>query len=147
MATTARNFFSDKEKDEIIRAIANAELQSSGEIRVHIDLDCKGELMDRAATIFQKTGMSKTTERNGVLFYIAIKSRKFAILGDAGINKMVSPHFWEDLKARMLISFAQNNYAQGLSQAIAEAGHELRKHFPRNSLDVNELPNEISFEE
>ncbi len=147
MATTARNLFSDKEKNEIMLAIASAELHSSGEIRVHIELDCKGDIMDRAATIFKKLGMVKTHERNGVLFYLAIKPRKFAILGDAGINKMVPANFWEDIKAGMLASFAEGNFAQGLISAISQTGHQLKMHFPWQKHDANELPNDISFDE
>ena len=53
-------------------------------------------MLDRAAWVFKKLGMHKTAERNGVLFYLAVDDRKFAIIGDAGINAKVPAGFWDD---------------------------------------------------
>ncbi|MFO7829685.1 MAG: TPM domain-containing protein, partial [Bacteroidales bacterium] len=82
----ASEFFSTEQKKQITDAIKEAELNTSGEIRVHIEMDCKEDVLDRAAFMFEKLAMHKTELRNGVLFYLSIKDRKFAILGDAGIN-------------------------------------------------------------
>jgi len=90
----AKNIFTIQEKELIKKAILNAELDSSGEIRVHIENHCKGDVLDRAAYLFEKLEMTKTEQRNGVLFYLAAKDHKFAILGDAGINAVVEEGFW-----------------------------------------------------
>jgi len=145
MKTTARNFFSKEEKLEIKKAILNAELDTSGEIRVHIENEFKGEVLDRASFIFHKLGMDKTELHNGVLFYLAIKSKKFAIIGDNGINKEVPEDFWENIKAEMTKNFAKGKYSKGLSEGIALAGTHLKKHFPHHIDDINELSDEISF--
>jgi len=68
MKTSAKNFFNKEEKMEIRRAILNAELDTSGEIRVHIENDCKNEVLDRASFLFSKLNMDKTELHNGVLF-------------------------------------------------------------------------------
>ncbi len=144
---SARNFFNEDEKQDIELAIKNAELDTSGEIRVHIEDKCKGEVKDRAAYIFKKLDMHETELRNGVLFYLAIKNRKFAILGDIGINQKVPENFWDDIRDKMLDDFRENKFAEGLVNGISEAGKQLKKHFPHQTDDINELSDEISFGE
>ncbi|MCD4698296.1 MAG: TPM domain-containing protein [Bacteroidales bacterium] len=126
-------------------AIKNAELDTSGEIRVHIDGKCKGDAKDTAAYIFEKLQMHKTEQRNGVLFYLAIKNRKFAILGDEGINKLVPDNFWDNIRDGMLNHFREDNFTDGLTEGITLAGKQLKQHFPYQTNDINELPDEISF--
>ncbi len=146
MSPTAKRFFTKEEQDEITKAILNAELDTSGEIRVHIETYCKENVLDRAAFIFKKLGMDNTELHNGVLFYLAVKSRKFAILGDSGINAVVPENFWDDIKEKMAIYFKENKFAEGLVYGITEAGKHLKKHFPHHIDDINELPDEISFD-
>jgi uncharacterized membrane protein len=145
MSTKARDFFTKAQKDDIRQAILNAELDTSGEIRVHIENSCKGEVMDRAAHIFEQLKMHKTDRRNGVLFYLALKNRKFAILGDKGINAAVPDDYWDDIKTALLNNFREEKFTEGLVEAIARIGTKLKKHFPHQTDDVNELPDEISF--
>ena len=103
--------FSKEQKDLIVRAIKDAELNTSGEIRVHIENNCPEDVMDRAAYWFAKLKMHKTELRNGVLFYLALNHRKFAILGDIGINSVVPENFWNDTKEAMLPYYAEGNFA------------------------------------
>ena len=142
---SVKNFFSTQEKEDITIAIKNAELDTSGEIRVHVENTCKGDVKDQAAYLFDKLEMHKTEQRNGVLFYLAIKNRKFAILGDVGINKVVPEDFWDDIRDHMLNHFRENDFADGLVEGITMAGQQLKEHFPYQTDDVNELPDEISF--
>jgi uncharacterized membrane protein len=141
----ANEFFSKEEKDDITLAIKNAELDTSGEIRVHVENSCKGDARDQAAYIFEKLEMHKTDLRNGVLFYLAVKNRKFAILGDLGINKVVPENFWDKIRDTMLEHFREDKFAEGLEEGIYLAGQQLKKHFPYQKDDVNELSDEISF--
>jgi uncharacterized membrane protein len=145
MSKSARNFFTEEEKENIKLSIKNAELDTSGEIRVHVENKCKGEVLDRAAYVFDKLKMNKTELRNGVLFYLAIKNRKFAIIGDSGINEKVPDNFWDNIKDTMLNYFREDKFAEGLAEGIAMAGKQLKEHFPYQSDDVNELPDDISF--
>ena len=137
--------FSEQERDQILAAIKEAELSTSGEIKVHIDKKCKKDVMDRAAAVFASLGMHKTELRNGVLFYIAFEDHKFAILGDGGINAVVTDDFWDEIKDTMLKFFKEHKYAEGLSIGIKMAGEQLKVHFPYKDGDINELSDEISF--
>ncbi len=147
MKTKAKDFFTKEQKSEIKKAILNAELDTSGEIRVHIENECRGDALDRASYLFGKLGMSKTDLHNGVLFYLAITSKKFAIIGDSGINKEVPENFWEEIKTSMAEKFKSGDFTQGLIEGIGMAGARLKKHFPHHIDDINELPDEISFGE
>ncbi len=141
----AVNFFSREEKAIIKSAIQEAELNTSGEIRVHIENRCKEDVMDRAAWWFAKLEMHKTDLRNGVLFYLAIKDRKFAILGDAGINAVTPEDFWDKIKGKMLAHFTEGQFTEGLREGILMAGEQLKVNFPHQKDDVNELSDDISF--
>jgi uncharacterized membrane protein len=88
--------------------------------------------------------MHKTKERNGVMFYLAINQRKFAILGDVGINNKVPADFWDNVRDLVLSHFKQNNFALGLKEGILLAGQKLKEHFPYKTDDKNELSNSIS---
>jgi uncharacterized membrane protein len=145
MGTSAKNFFNPAQQQQIVQAIKDAELNTSGEVRVHIENKCPGDVLDRAAQVFDKLHMQETELRNGVLFYLSIENRKFAILGDAGINAVVPDHFWDDIKDAMIGFFREEKFAEGLCDGIIRAGEQLKAHFPYQKDDVNELPDEISF--
>jgi len=102
-------------------------------------------VMDRAAWWFGKLDMQKTKQRNGVLFYLAVKDHKFAILGDAGIYAVTPDNFWDRIKETMAARFSEGNFAGGLQEGILMAGQALKEHFPYEQGDVNELSDEISF--
>ena len=139
------SFFTEAQKASIVAAIKEAEKNTSGEIRVHIESKCKEDVMDHAAFIFEQLEMHKTELRNGVLFYLAVADHKFAILGDGGINAKVPEGFWDEIKEHMLGKFKQGAFADGLADGIRKAGEQLKAHFPYQSDDVNELSDEISF--
>jgi uncharacterized membrane protein len=147
MIDKAKDFFSKEQREDIRQAILNAELDTSGEIRVHIESSCKGDVLDRAAFIFDKMGMQKTEKRNGVLFYLAVKNRRFAVIGDTGINAMVKEDFWDDVKNLLLNHFRENQFTEGLIEGITKVGEKLKMNFPYQAGDVNELTDEISFGE
>jgi len=140
-----KKIFNEEEKRQIVEAIKLAENNTSGEIRVHIESSCKGDVLDQAAYIFKKLNMNKTELRNGVLFYLAVKNRRFAIIGDAGINAKVPENFWDQIQVAVLAEFALGNFAAGLASGINMAGEQLKSHFPHETNDVNELSDEISF--
>jgi len=145
MAQSIQKFFTKAEQEDIILAIKNAELDTSGEVRVHVDKTCKGDPKDRASRVFRQLKMHKTELRNGVLFYLALQNRKFAILGDMGINQHVPENFWDDIRDTLLDNFRENRFAEGLVKGIGMAGQQLKQHFPYQKDDVNELSDEISF--
>ena len=140
-----KDSLTEQERNQVVAAIQEAELATSGEIRVHLENHCKGDHMDRAAEVFALLNMHKTELRNGVLFYLALKDHKFAILGDKGINQKVPEHFWEEIRDHMQGLFRQGKLAQGLSEGILMAGQQLKAHFPYQTNDRNELSDDISF--
>ncbi|MBL7111430.1 MAG: TPM domain-containing protein [Bacteroidales bacterium] len=139
--------FTTEQKARIKQAIRDAEKNTSGEIRVHIDKKCKADVLDRAAYLFEQLKMHKTKLRNGVLFYLATEDHKFAILGDAGINSVVPDHLWDDIKDLMTECFKEGQFTEGLESGIKLAGEQLKKQFPYQLDDENELDDEISFGE
>ena len=141
----ARKFFNAEEKAQIKAAIEGAERNTSGEIRLHMDNRCKIDVRDCAAWWFRKLEMHKTELRNGVLFYMAVEDKKFAILGDAGINAKTPDDFWDNIKETVLGHFKEGAFAEGLVKGITMAGEQLKEHFPYQSDDINELSDEISF--
>jgi len=143
---SVETFFSNEDKKQITDAIAEAEMNTSGEIRLHMEGHCKIDVLDRAAYIFEKLKMHETAQRNGVLFYLAVHDRKFAILGDAGINQVVPANFWDEIKETMLGFFKEGKFIDGLEKGILMAGEQLKANFPYQHEDVNELSDEISFD-
>ena len=103
-------------------------------------------VLDRASWVFNKLGMQKTAERNGVLFYLAVQKREFAIIGDAGIHAKVPEGFWNMISEKMTALFREGKFTEGLSEGILMAGKQLKNHFPYQQDDINELPDEISFD-
>jgi uncharacterized membrane protein len=141
----ASSFFSQEQQAQILASVKEAEKATSGEIRVHIESSLKADVLDRAAWLFNKLGMDKTAERNGVLFYLAVNDRKFAIIGDAGINSKVPAGFWNEISEHLGKNFREGKFTEGLSEGIIMAGNQLKKYFPCCEDDVNELSDEISF--
>lgn len=138
------DFLTAAEEQQIVEAIGVAEKNTSGEIRVHIEKETSIAAIDRAVEVFQHLNMEKTAERNGVIIYVAVKSHQFAIYGDKGINDKVSGDFWDCTKDVMMKHFRNGDFKQGLIEGILNAGEQLKKHFPYQDGDTNELSNEIS---
>ncbi|RTL48591.1 MAG: TPM domain-containing protein [Sphingobacteriales bacterium] len=141
------DFFSQEEKDQIVAAIQKAELVTSGEIRVYIENTCpNSNPVERAKELFTQLNMHDTRERNGVLVYVAVKSRKLAVFGDEGIHVKVGQNFWEDAVQKMISHFNAQHFAEGIAIIIAQIGSALQLHFPFNKqTDTNELPDDIVF--
>jgi len=137
-------FLSKLEEEEVVEAIRLAEENTSGEIRVHIEKETSIAPIDRALEVFSMLKMENTKDRNGVIIYVAVKSKQFAIYGDHGINEKVADDFWNTTKDIMLNHFKNGNNKQALVEGILNAGQQLKQHFPHQDDDVNELSNEIS---
>lgn len=141
----ASKYFSSEQQSQIVAAIREAESNTSGEVRVHIESKCDEDVLDHAAWLFQFLNMHKTDARNGVLVYLAVESKKFAIIGDRGINAVVPPDFWDATKEEMRTQFANGRITDGIVGAVLSAGVHLKTYFPHLSDDKNELSDEISF--
>ena len=141
------NPLTPEQEAALVAAIKQAEITTSGEIRVHLEDTCPTpEPLDRAAQVFADLAMHKPAERNGVLFYLAWESRQFAVIGDIAINSVVPDDFWETTKETVLQQFRAERYAAGLEQGVRMVGEQLQRYFPYNAkTDKNELDDSISF--
>tara|TARA_B100000768_G_C11282519_1_gene379498 strand:+ start:3597 stop:4019 length:423 start_codon:yes stop_codon:yes gene_type:complete len=138
---------SKSETSKIEKAIVEAEKNTSGEIRVHLVRKCLGDPYHEAVKIFEKLKMHETALRNGVLILLSFNDKKLAILGDKGINDKVPKDFWEEIKNEMISHFKMDKFVDGISEGILKSGEQLKKYFPYQDDDINELSNEVTFEE
>ena len=137
-------FLSASEERDIVEAIRLAELNTSGEIKVHIEKTSNGDATNRALEVFYTLKMDNTKLQNAVLIYVAIEDKNFVIYGDVGINKVVPNNFWDSTKDIMQSYFKSGNFKQGLVEGIQKSGEQLKTYFPYSNLDTNELSNDIS---
>jgi uncharacterized membrane protein len=144
MQNSVEAFLTTLEEQEIVEAIKEAELLTSGEIRIHIENTSKGAIETRALEVFSILKMQNTKLRNAVLIYVAVNDKAFAIYGDKGINTVVSSAFWDNTRSVIQKHFKSGNYKQGLVEGVLLAGQQLKTHFPISKNDENELSNTIS---
>ena len=141
-----KDFIASLDQPRIVEAIHTAEQLTSGEIRVHVQPHARGEIRHVAERTFERLGMTKTAQRNGVLLFIACEEQRFVILGDEGIDANVPAGFWDEIAAKLTIRFQHREFTEGIVEAIHSAGEELRHYFPRAHDDVNELTNDINID-
>ena len=140
------DFFKKSEEKEIVQKIREAERNTSGEIRVHLERELDGfDVLDVATEVFYILEMEKTEQRNGVLFFIVPSEKKFAILGDKGINEVVPHNFWDEIRDILGSNFKNKKFKDGICLGVERVGEKLHEFFPYQSDDKNELPDEISY--
>ena len=143
-----RRFFTEEEQSRIVAAIGQAEKQTSGEIRLFLErdvLNSGNDPYERARDVFAKLEMQKTAERNGVLFYLAVRSRRFAIVGDEKIHQLLGENYWVEIRDLVAQEFAKGRFPEGVVAGITAIGEKLGRHFPHRPVDVNELPDDIAY--
>lgn len=138
-------FFSPEEEAAIVAAIRSAELATSGEIRVHVEVGATTPALDTAVRVFNELKMHETKDRNGVLLLLEVDRREFAIIGDEGIDRVVSEDFWDTERDLLQQHFRRGDFSGGIVAAVQQVGAKLKKFFPYQTDDVNELPDEISY--
>lgn len=149
----ARRFLGDEDFDAIARAITNAEARTSGEIRIHLERRVPrgrrgvvGDVLERARDVFWSLGMHRTRERSGVLIYLAIEDRRFAIVGDEGIHARVGETYWASVRDLMAEKLRSQRPCEAILSAISETVRVLREHFPPRPDDTDELSDQVSVE-
>jgi uncharacterized membrane protein len=126
-------------------AIARAERNTSGEIRVSVSTFFWGDVRNTAEKAFERLGMTATVRRNGVLIFVVPSRRKFVVLGDEGIHRIVGQRFWDDVTASVSDRFRKGDFTGGLVLGVAEVGRVLALHFPREDANPNELSDDVDF--
>ena len=137
-------FLTRDEREHVTGAVARFEAMTSGEIRVHLSERTVDDPTRAAVQVFERTGMTRTRDRNGVLFFVSVRDRRFAVIGDTGIHAQVSDDFWAGVARTVETAFAEGRYADGLVDGIALAGARLAEHFPPRTDDTNELPDTLT---
>ena len=142
-----KEFFSAKDKDQIVEAIRIAEKETSGEIRIYIESkNSYVDAIDRAAEVFFKLKMQNTYHRNAVLSYIAMDHHELALFADEGIYQQAGEAYWDAAVKNMIAQFTRDNISNGIEQCVKHIGETLKEKFPYIPLeDKNELPDEIVF--
>lgn len=133
-----------KDKERIALAIVEAEKMTSGEIRVHVARTCPKNILEYAKKVFLRIGMHRTKERNAVLIFVAPRHKIFAILGDSGIHQRVGDSFWQETRDQMLSYFSKDKVLEGIVAGVLSVGEKLKKYFPIEGDDKNELSNEAT---
>ena len=137
-------FFTRAEEHQIVAAVQHAEHETSGQIRVHVEGHCAGDAFARAREVFAGLGIQRTARRNGTLIYLAVRDRKFAIVGDEGIHAVVPPGFWDEIRDAMAGDFRRGRFCEGVCHGVGAVGRHLKAYFPGQPDAQNELPDEIS---
>ena len=140
-------FFTQEEQKQITLTIQEAEMYTTGEVRLFVESKCKYvNALDRALLIFDHLQMEKTVNRNAVLIYIALKDKQLAIFGDEGIHSQVGKEFWHKELEKIVSEFSNDHYVEGIVDVIKDVGEVLKKHFPAEAAtNKNELPDDIVF--
>jgi uncharacterized membrane protein len=146
MVMTRRQLLRTIDQSSVKEAIEKAERRTSGEIRVSVAPLFWGNVRKTAEKAFTRLGMTRTRDRNGVLFFVVPSRRKFAVLGDQGIHEKVGQEFWNHIASVLSEKFHDGDFTAGLVNAIDAVGEQLATHFPYDaSRDRNELSNEVDF--
>lgn len=138
------NYFTESEAQRIVSAIRAMEKTTSAEIRLHVESRCWRDPLRRAAFVFSRLGMHETNERNAVLLYLAMKSRKFAVMGDQAARQALPENIWETVSRKMSGLFIEQLYCEGICTAIGVLGKELSTSFPARPGQKNQLSDLIS---
>jgi uncharacterized membrane protein len=117
--------------DTLVAAIREAELKTSGQIRVLISHKSVTDPMAAAQKEFVRLGMAKSSERNGVLIFVAPRTHKFAVIGDVGVHVQCGDEFWGKLADAMSGYFRRSEFTEGIIHGVRKAGELLAEHFPR----------------
>lgn len=139
-----RHFLGRVNASEVVEHIRAAEARTSGEIRVFVSRKEAPDPVAVARAKFEELGMGRTRDHNGVLVFVAPRSKTFAIVGDAAVHDICGQSFWEETRNRMQEHYRGGRYTEGVVLAVDRAGELLAKHFPRTKDKPNELPDEVA---
>ena len=135
------------DSSKIAGAIRDAELLTSGEIRVYIAKHCKEDALEKASRVFQKLKMQNTALRNAVLILVCPTDHKAAILGDKGINEIIDDGFWDKTLNELIAYCSKDLITEGICKAVEKVGDLIKQKYPYQEGDINELDNEVILED
>jgi uncharacterized membrane protein len=142
-----KQLLSDADLDAIAAAVAAAESQTSGMIKVHLERRVhghRGDALARAKDVFARLQMHRTVQRHAVLVYLALEDRQLAVIGDAGIHARVGDQGWNAIRDHMVARLAAGAAREALIGAVDEVGRFLREHFPSAPGDVPDSSDDLT---
>ncbi|HXA44849.1 MAG TPA: TPM domain-containing protein [Candidatus Angelobacter sp.] len=126
-----KKFIKQLPHDTLVAAIREAEQKTSGQIRVFISHKSVADPVAAAQKEFVRLGMTKSPELNGVLIFVAPRTHKFAVIGDAGVHAKCGDEFWQELAKIMTDYFRRSEFTEGIIHGVRKAGELLAAHFPK----------------
>jgi uncharacterized membrane protein len=133
MSMHPRTFAKQLHHENIVAAIRAAERKTSGEIRILISPKHVADAVATAQKEFLRLGMDQSAGRNGVLIFVAPRSKKFAVIGDAAVHAQCGDAFWRQLAEAMSGYFRNGEFSEGIAHGVQQAGELLAEHFPKKN--------------
>ena len=103
----------------------------------------RDEVQSRARHIFFDTRVHHTQSRGGLLIYVSLFEHQAVLLADALIVERLGQSQLDALCRQLADSLQVTSLSAALSEAIAAAGRQLANVLPKESNDVNELPDAL----
>ena len=142
-----KQLFPEAAMRNIQAEIRRTETTHTGEIRFAVEAALHPfELVtgktprERAIELFAAMNVWDTEANNGVLVYLLLADHDVEIVADRGIDRKVGKEGWEAICHQMEMAFRQGDFEAGALMGITEIGRVLRKHFPADGANNNELP-------
>jgi putative membrane protein len=92
---------------------------------------------------FLAHGVHLTEARTGILIYVALANRRVEVVADDGINRKVAQAELDQLAQHVVAAARSGTLAEGLVNAVNDAGKLLSRHFPPAAGNPNELPDRV----
>lgn len=137
------SFLSDEEEALLVEMIRGEESRTSAEIRVCVTRKLVFRPERYAWRLFEKIGMRKTRHRNGALIVMMPRLKKVIVLGDTGLDAVVTDDYWKDTVAAMVRQMHEAGPLESLRVGLRRLGDTLASHWPREDSDRNELSDEV----
>ena len=142
-----RRAFPSSALNKIGAAIKASEAEHAGEIRFAVEGGLDGTPLfkgqsarERAIELFSQLRIWDTQHNTGVLIYLLLGDRAVEIVADRGIHAKVDSQEWNRVCRQMEAAFRQSNFEGGVVAGVQAVTQHLKRHFPSDSHDRNELP-------
>jgi putative membrane protein len=101
-----------------------------------------------AEAAFLRGEVFATSERTGILVFLALLEHRVVVLGDAGINERVRPEEWQAIADEIVAGVRRSRPAAALASGIEACGRLLAERgVAQLEEDLNELPDRPRFDE
>jgi putative membrane protein len=97
----------------------------------------------RAIELFKVGAERRTIGRTGILLYLSAGEHRAEIVADEAIIAVTTPETWGEAMAALLTEVKAGRPGEGIVAAVSLIGAVLAEHFPRDSADMNEIPDKL----